>query len=140
MRVSDVYMFQVAVEDLNEQDLLWIASACEDCYYGYTPKDIFAETITGHFQLWKFGDAEEHCTGIMITRLDEYPAGKELWIWGVAGRGYVRNFPVIRQTIMNFAKASKCKWVSGMATLPRLETLYNEMGAKRQATFYIKEV
>ena len=128
---------QIAVQDLSEQDIFWLIKATATSYTGAEPKHIMADAAQGLMQLWRVGEEE----GLIVTQLLHHPAGNELHVWSMAGRGIIPRIEDIYQDLLSMAKEHNCRWIGGSPTSPGLERVYERViGATQWASRYLKEI
>lgn len=104
--------------ELEDKDLVWMMKALAGHYGGYEPIDVVREIAEGlPHEIWRLeGPAE----GIIITTVIEHPAGKELLIWWLAGKGILKNLYQIYGALKDIARDRDCTWISGAAQNPAL--------------------
>ena len=128
------YVMPIKPEQLTAQDIKWLHKICEMNYYGHEAHHIIADVLRKDKQLWRFEG--EKLAGLGVTSVEKYPAGTELWIWGIAGKGYVKKFPQILESLISFLPEHNICWISGSTRLPRLRKIYTTAGAKIRGTLF----
>ncbi len=129
------YVVPIKSFQLTEQDTKWLHKICEIDYYGNKAHHFLMDVMNLEKQLWRFEG--ENLEGLGITSVAKYPKGSELWIHGIAGRGYVKQFPQILDALLAQLVSHDICWISGLATLPRLEKIYKAAGAKIKGSLFM---
>lgn len=130
------YITWIRPEELSASDTKWLTACSKIGYYGYKPGDIVLMALKGEVQLWRVKDG----AGIVITRILSHPAGKELDIWLLAGRGLIRLADGICEQLENYARSMGCRWVSGHSARPGLTRLYERLIGPSDMKSFTKEI
>lgn len=125
----------LTLEGFSGKHALWLAKACKAGVYGYTPQMILDCVAQGQMQLWSM-DGER---GIVITLVTIHPGGKELLVWGLAGKGVILNGS-LGEELKRVGGILNCKWVCGYLPSSSIERLYKKFGGKKISTLYRAEI
>jgi hypothetical protein len=137
--MTEKYFKQVPVSHATRELLVLLDKAAKAGYYGYNVSHVVKWAIEGKAQIWQLAGPD--CSGVLVTQILEHPAGKELFIWSMAGQGFLANADMIMDRLEAFARAEQCKWIGGSAIHQGLENFYTTWGRlKKQATYFIAEI
>ena len=114
---------QLSIEDVQEQDLIWLMRALEGNLDGVEPQHVLYKVTIGLAQLWR---VEAPGKGIFVTQLLEVPRGLKLEIWWMAGKGIIVQKEMINKDLRDFAKARGCFALSGNVIHKGLCWLYEK--------------
>ena len=132
------YVRPIQPQELVDEDLKWLQKICNIAYYGYKPEHVVAGAITKDKQLWRLRG--EGLEGLAVTILIEHPAGNELLVWGLAGRGYLRNFDRVLQDFKSYMGQHSIKWLTGLARKAEFGAEHERIGAKKIGSMYTLEL
>jgi hypothetical protein len=97
----------------------------------YTGNSVFQALVDDRAQLWVFHEGAD--TGVCVTQLKQYDDHKELFVWRVIGKGLIRNFAYMQETLITFAKVMGATAIHGN-TSPGLAKISLQHG------FHVAEV
>lgn len=138
--MTDTYFEQIYLDRISDNVLILLDKAVKTSYYGFKVSHILPEIANFNMQLWECKGDNTHF--IVITQMTKYPAGTELMIWSVAGKGYIKNVDLVYDTLINFARDNNCRWLSGLITdeAKRLEKVYQKFDADLKYKHYAMEI
>ena len=129
---------QVWIDDLKDDDLILLDKAAKTSYYGHELKHIVEDIAHLRLQCWIGRGPRSHFA--LLTKLTTHPGGKELAIWCVAGKGYVRNLEGIYERLKEFAKAEGCRWLTGYVDRKGFGRLYARFAPLKKYGLWMKEL
>lgn len=102
---------QLSLHEITDTHMMWLCRVLKLEYngYGWGPKVMLESFVSGSRQLWSLGN------GVLITQTHHHPAGKELFIWGIAGEGIVRKYREIYEALKEYALENGMRWIGGYA-------------------------
>lgn len=123
----------VAVSDLTNADLYWIAAGCDQTKWRtITGQQVIADAINKRVNIHRVSGSAE---GIFIISFEENNLIVEL----MAGRHFLRNFMEIRRLLLQMAKDLGCSGLAGYVERPGLKKLYERLTpAKATVTLYVE--
>jgi len=127
-------MFErVGVKDLTEGDLKKIIKITSLHPFGYNASDVMKAEMLGLKQIWRFDK------GLLITMISSHPGGKELLVWGLAGRGVFK--PGFKEACWELARKLNCRWISaGTTGAPQARLYAMKLGIKPRGVCFFEEV
>lgn len=84
--------------------------------------------------VWKMPKA------LVVTQTLENGDGRELFVYGIVGRGMLRVLDDLAEDVRQIALAAKCDSIGGNVTRRGLEVLYERLGATPLYTYYRMEI
>lgn len=124
---------RIGAEDLSDNEIGLMLKVTELSPFGYTPKDIIKAVQWDSKQLWRFDE------GLMITCVFTHPGGRQLEVWGLAGRGVFREG--FKADCWQLAKDLNCKWISAGAAGEGQARLYAKvLRIKPRGVYFCEEV
>lgn len=100
----DIYHLEYI--DITNEELAALRIALNSDYTGIGLSEMLHRTVSGQVQIWRIGGL------ILLTQIDKYPNGQELWIITVAGK-FPARIRTLAKDVERLAKSLNCKWVSG---------------------------
>ncbi len=136
-RVAGPYIKQIWLDEITDETLSALDKAVRMSYYGHRLKDLIPEIAELRVQLWQ----GQSSSGLFVylTKLRSYPEGKELELWAVGGRGWVKHYKKIHARVEAFAQAEGCRWISYSTDRKGWMKLQPE-GFKKKSTLWMKEI
>ena len=95
---------------------------------------IVLEHAANRLQIWRCAD------GLVVTQLLTNPNGKELFVYGIVGRGIIGRLEDAANDLKQIAKSFGCNKIGGNVLRKGLEKLYLALGARPVYTYYAMEV
>lgn len=136
--MTDTYFEQIWLDKLDETSMKALQKAVKASYYDYRVEDILKFISDFKMQLWRGQHQDE--TFILVTQVIQHPNGKELQIWSVGGKGYVKQVNRVYEKLEAFAQAEGCKWISGQIEDARFERVYKRFKPKKVYTTWVTEI
>lgn len=136
--MTEPYFKRIGVRDVDKIDLKHWKRAVEEGYYGHKVEDLIMDVAQGVLQLWR--GRGEGFEVILLTQMFKHPAGKELKIWSLAGKGYVKNLGLIHDTLVEYAKEQGCRWLSGETKSRGFDRVYERFNPDLTSKFFLKEI
>ena len=116
--------------------LHWLQLVCSMDYTGVQPKHYLADALEGKVLLWDFDSGN----GIVLTQLLQHPAGKEVFILGLAGTGLIRKVKTLNEIIQTYAECVGARWIGGNVVNARLVPVYEKLLGKSFGVKCFREV
>lgn len=110
----DLVFGLVEVGSLTAEDLSFLTTALAEDYTGTDLDDLLELLEKGDAQIWKLFSPLG--AGVLVTTIGVYPAGKELFVWLMAGRAMQHATPLIMKTLYEAAEAIEAKWIRSLST------------------------
>lgn len=107
MTNPEPYFSQIWLDKVDDAVLLCLQKATAACYTGHKVEDVLKGLANFELQLWRGAGPF-----VAITRVVEYPAGRQLELWAIGGKGYIATLPQVVEVLTEFAKQMGCKWVA----------------------------
>lgn len=92
----------------------------------------------GEGDLYLFATVDNSC--LVLTEVIVHPKGKELFIYGITGRGILKNKHEVVEDFKELAKRLDCKWVGAEALRDGWTWLAKGLGFEAVSTRYLKEI
>jgi hypothetical protein len=125
-------------DSLEQADLDNIKRGLEFDYSGATVEDVLNTARIGACQIWVL-DAENG-RGVMVTIINEYRGGKELFTWLLAGKGMRPHVDLIFDVLIDFAKDGGCSWLRGLTVKWFADRLVAEKGYEAHSVCVIRRI
>lgn len=129
-----------SLDDITLQDHHYIKRACEVNYIGAEPRHVVFDAAQGTAQIFRLeGKAE----GIVITRIVQHPSGRELSIWGIAGKGiFPRQVRFVAEELSRYGADNNCKWLTFVNLHKSFDPIYSRVFGDEsvEGTFFRKEI
>lgn len=120
--VADEVLFRVGVEMMKFDP------------HGLTLPDVLKAVEAQNMVLWSWGE------GLIVTQFIDFPAGRELMVTHLGGRGYLKRLAELRAEMEEIARKCGCRWMSGIVARQGLVKEYLEQGGEFAAAYMIKEI
>lgn len=115
---------RIGPEDFTEADVKRLLDACASDSYGMQFKDLLARLGQNLMAAYRWqGDFR----GVMIVKVNLYPGGKEMYIWHLYGRGFLKHIAAVREATRELARGLGCRWVGASTKDPRLTKFYSKL-------------
>lgn len=114
--------------NLIRQDMRWIIRAARVEAANTSLQAVIAEAELGTCQIWRMSG--EGCQGILVTRVLE---SKEVFIWLLAGKGFLKVADKIFLELEEFAKQNDCTNILCIAVPPMARVLARKFQFKTMA-------
>jgi len=124
---------QIWIDQIDDETVEAINRALGAVYFGYDIHYVIEQVAHLKMQLWRGRGF------IVLTTINTHPGGKELNIWTVGGKGYIKEIPRIYETLKDFALKEDCKWITGFVDRKGFGRLYKEFNTKKYG-LWIKEI
>lgn len=135
---SSTSLTRVLPEDMSDGDLAWLAKVCGVSYTGVTPEGLLPELVAGTLAMWRVNGG---AAGVVLTQILQHPGGRELYMWGMAGKGIIENIETIYDGLKAYGASQGCRWVGGRALRPGLTRVYEKLlGVRPFAAHFVKEI
>lgn len=135
----DAGLVLVRPNEITEQDYDWITEICRNLYTGVESPQVIADIATGQLSCWRI--VGDKCEGIVLLKLMTYPGGKELVVWGVAGRNVFQSGTALFEIVQKYANHLGCRWISAMNFDSKYTKFYEKQFDKPAAgTIHIMEL
>lgn len=125
-------------QKLSDDDLSWLLKIEPIVYTGFTARDIVLMAIQDKLQFWRIVGAAQ---GLIITEVMTFPKGRELRIWGMAGKGV---FPLqVKYLIDDYLKVCirwNCRWLGFTNLHKAADRIYARYMGPPNGTFFLKEL
>lgn len=108
--MTDTYVRQIWNDSVDAQDIICLQKAVGACYTGHKVEDVLRGLAGGEVQLWR-GESPRGRFAI-ITKVMQYPGGRQLEFWSIGGEGYMVAVPEVDKVLRAFAKEMDCKWIA----------------------------
>ena len=129
---------QIWVDRLDKNDVQALLAIEKSCYYGHTVDWILDRVTNFELALWRGKGTK--IDFLLLTQLRNYPGGKELFLWGVGGKGYLRSAAVVIPKLISYAKSNACRWLTGISARDGFEKVHELQGAKILYKHYVVEL
>lgn len=127
------------VQSQKPADARWIISIRELNGNCMTYAEIMAESTSGLIQTYRLA-GDEAVQGCIISRLLVNPLGKQFDIWGLAGKGFIKNIEAVSAAVTYRAKQEGCTQITGHVLRHGLERVYQKIAGKPESIRYVKEI
>lgn len=133
----ETYLQPVAVEELTEEDLDWLARGCAVQPEPVTPEAVLEKAAADKVGLFRIKSG-----GLIVLYVSTSLGGlRELFIWLLIGRDVLKHVRGFSAELDLLAKANDCAYISGLVSREGLAKVYaDSLGAKPVATVFRKEV
>lgn len=135
---SSPYIEQIWLDKITDADLICLQKAVEVCYTGHRVEDVLRGLSRFELQLWRGINGPD--TFSIITRIVQYPGGKQLEVWSIGGKGYVRSVEQVYGRLKEFAKESSCRWFAVTIERKAFLKLYKRFPKMGIYTLMVQEV
>lgn len=126
----------LAVEEITEEDLHWFSVAAQSSPYGHTGDWVLEQVAEKFLIALRIPNI-----GIVLIQILEHPGGKELYIWGLAGKGIFEKTAEIYDDLRFIAKVHDCEWIGATTARRGVGRVYERLlEAKPFALLYKKEI
>lgn len=132
------YVEQIWIDKIDARDLTCLQIAVDVGIFGHRVEHILLEVEQHHMQLWRGEYNSERF--VVITQILSHPGGRELKIWSVGGKGYVKALDKTYTTLHAFAKKYQCRWITGLVKRKGFERLYARFKFKDLYRNWIVEI
>jgi hypothetical protein len=116
---------------LTEQDVERLLKAGDGLPYKMTPAAYVKQWTEGKCQFWEISEPGD---GIMVTKINEFPEGDELYLELVTGQKLLSDRKEILHEIETMAVRAEAKWIGCSVSNKALERVYKRMGFERILT------
>ena len=135
--MSEKYLKELKVGELNEQDLEWLLRSTEASYTGMQPVHVMVDAAEGRARIWRVADGK----GILVTKVLEHPAGWELYILCIAGQGLFELFNDGAEEFFDLARQHKCRYIGCLVERAGMERILNhKLNFEPKLTYCLAEV
>lgn len=110
-----------------DEEIEELARFCAGMPVPVDPTDILNQAAAGIFQFYRV--KVKGASGLLITQIQIWPQYKQLWIWGMVGKGIVTHAAQVILAAQKIAAEKGCLYMAGESTDPRLWRLYERHGA-----------
>jgi hypothetical protein len=76
---------------------------------------------------------------VLLTRVEE-KSGNELFVYGLAGKGIIKDGREIMSDLKEIARALDCSKIGGNSVRPAMERVYRRLGMRPAYTYFNLEV
>lgn len=136
--IGDVRLSYIAPDLISEKDVEWIKIVTEEMYTKPSLKLIGQNLRAGSLMLWR---AEGVAEGIFLLTIDFQDTGRELGIFGMAGKNFLANMDYFDKRLAEIGRAAQCRWITAytlnLRTAKRFE---KELGYKIMSQFQVKDL
>ena len=130
------FLAELKLNELDEKDMEWLVVGCKVMPSGAEPYHIMMDLAHGKVRCFRLG---EH-TGILVIKVLQHPAFRELFIFLLAGEGVFdileEAFPELEQ----LAKDYQCSKIGCWARKGLEKVLGERLDFKAERTYCVKEV
>lgn len=127
-------MIQLQYVDLTKEELRQLGKMLALTIF-HTKADVYMRTRKGDLTIWAY--RENGADVKLILEVLEYGNGRALNVFGVFGKGLMRNIEPIRAWLEHYKHKYGCKWIIAYAARGGAERLHVKIGAKPIATLSI---
>lgn len=99
-----------------------------------TLESIIDAWFGGRMAIWSTGE------GLVLTQINTLAKGRELFVFGIAGRGMIRVAQEIKRDLQVIARTFECDSIGGDVRRPGLKKLYDAFGAEQVSVYYRLEI
>lgn len=125
-------------QNLQEADLVWLIKIAETSHLGHTTRNILELALSRKVQLWRI---EGKAQGMLVTSREEWPKGRELRVWGMAGKGV---FPTqakhLIDDLLKVCVKYNCRWLAFTNIHPAMDKFYARWMGKPFGTTFVREL
>lgn len=111
----------------SDSEIEEIARFCSLMPVPMEPQHLLAQAAQGVYQFYRVN--VKGASGLLITQIQLFPAYKQLWIYGMVGKGIVTRAAQVIAAADQIARENGCLYMAGASTDPRLWHLYERHGA-----------
>lgn len=120
---------------LEGEDFDWLEKALKVMYSPESMTDVVRKIAIGEYLMVRLKP------GIMVLRILQSGQERELNVYMVSGKGYLKGLLKVVEQLRALAQLYNCKWISGIAIRPGLERVYRKvLQAKPVGTYMLVEV
>lgn len=130
-------MIRLEYKDLSREELKQLDRMVRMTPF-YTKMGVYTKTRQGDMTIWAY--RENGANVILLLEVHSYDTGRALNIFGVFGKGLLKNHAEIELWLNNYAVCYQCRWITAWAARSGAERLHMAVGAKPVATLSVKEV
>lgn len=105
----------------------------------YPIESLYSDLISGENKCWIISDAQT-IKGIAITQDLQYPLGKSVMVFLLAGKEMHQWYENLHESLVNYAKLNGMKWIDACAREGMGKKYLHEIGYKNNANHYVLEV
>lgn len=129
---------QASATELTVSDLKNIHKAALASYYGHEGKHLLPWIVDGRMTVWRGeGDGADF---VILTVTNDYPGGKELYVWSLAGKGYIEHLPSCYERLKEYAEGLGCRWISGYIDRRGFARIYKNIEPIKKYHLWMKEL
>lgn len=101
--------------EVTEMEAGFIHAALKTDFQGYGVAAVLKMAEEGRVQIWRLSGDKSF--GILVTQLNAYPAGTEVFMWLLGGRNLQQHAVEIIENVKKFGAANGASWIRS-ASLP----------------------
>lgn len=125
------------VSGIGESDIVYLQKVLAIDEGGHSVEDILRLAGEGKCRVWRLvGGAN----GVLVTQLNQLPAGLECIIWFMAGVGILKCKDSITQQLEAYARQQGARWIVGRVTRKGLMKYYEALGMGYRAVIMGREL
>lgn len=126
------------METFQERDLGYLLKIAETIPGGFTGQLLLHMVANKRLQAWRI---EGKAQGLILTGLEHWPKGKELRVWGMAGKNV---FPVqarfLIDDLLKVCVKYNCRWLAFTNIHPAMDKFYSRWMGKPFGTTFAREL
>lgn len=122
---------------LTPEDLSLMAKGIPPDEFGWNAETVLDEILETRAQFWRMQDG---ASGMIITKIEEHPAGRFAYVWYIYGKGFINNIDEIFESLRWYLKNIDCVGVYGQVIRPGLEKVYSQLGFFKTGSNYFKGI
>lgn len=126
------------VAELSPQDFDLLASALVETGLEKTLPQLLAQLDIGQYQLWRLEGVSTNV--LVVTAIKNEVASRELFIYLIAGFGWINFLEEIEPELAKICKYKDCQFIAGIARNAAMERVYDRYGAKRAGVIFRKAI
>jgi hypothetical protein len=133
-----VKLRELEPSDVTEEYWERIASALKKDYFGQTLDGVILALNKGLLRLWHLEGTDVDV--LVVWSVQIWPRGRELFLWLVAGKGWIKKFDEILSLLEALAFAENCTMIGGYARGMLSPKFYKRFGGKAIRCHFVKEL
>lgn len=122
------------VSQAEPEDIAKLERLCKEVNDGSDVAWVLLEHAANRLQIWRCAD------GLVVTQLLTETNGRELFVYGIVGRGIIGRLESAANDLKQIAKSFGCNKIGGNVLRPGLAKLYEALGARPIFTYYAMEI
>lgn len=136
--MTEPYIEHIWVDKITESDIILLQKLENLDMFGYKVEHMLEAIKVFNMQLWRGTGENVHF--LLITQVFAHPAGNEMRIWAVVGRGYKNCVEKMYATLCEYGKNNGVKWLTGSTRRNGFDKLYKMLKNSVDYKWWVVEI